>query len=93
MGDVRGIGLFYGVEFVTDPATREPLVPFGAVGAAAAPMQKLVASAWRQGLYLSANNNVLRLTPPLIINEDEISFALSVLDDVIGELSTEMGLA
>lgn len=93
MGDVRGIGLFYGVEFVTDPATREPLVPFGAVGAATAPMQKLVASAWRQGLYLSANNNVLRLTPPLIVTEDEISFALSVLDDVIGELSTEMGLA
>lgn len=93
MGDVRGIGLFYGVEFVTDPATREPLVPFGAVGAAAAPMQKLVASAWRKGLYLSANNNVLRLTPPLIVTEDEISFALSVLDHVIGELSTEMGLA
>ncbi|MDI2099639.1 aminotransferase class III-fold pyridoxal phosphate-dependent enzyme [Ruicaihuangia caeni] len=84
MGDVRGKGLFYGVEFVTDRATREPLVPFGAAGAAAAPMQRMVAEAWEKGLYLSANNNVLRLTPPLIITEDEIDFALEILDDVIG---------
>ena len=56
-------------------------------------MQKMVADAWQRGLYLSANNNVLRLTPPLIITEEEISFALSVLDDVIGAAAREAGIS
>jgi taurine--2-oxoglutarate transaminase len=82
IGDVRGRGLFYGVELVKDRGTKTPLVPFNSVGAAAAPMQKIVAEGWERGLYLSANNNVLRLTPPLVITEDEIDFALGILDEL-----------
>jgi len=93
MGDVRGVGLFYGVELVKDPATKEPLVGFGAAGAAAAPMQRIVASAWRRGLYLSANNNVVRLTPPLVISEEEVAHALDVLDEVFAEADLEAARA
>ncbi len=83
IGDVRGRGLFYGLELVKDRETREPLVPFNAAGPAAAPMNALVSAAKEQGLYLSANNNVMRLTPPLVITAEEIDFALGVLDSVL----------
>jgi len=86
IGDVRGVGLFCGLELVRDRTTREPLVPFNGKGEAAAPMSRLVKAAMAKGLYLSANNNVLRLTPPLIITEAEVAEALAVLDDVLGEV-------
>lgn len=84
IGETRGVGLFCGVELVTDRVSRAPLVPFNAKGDAAAPMTRMVKAAMDKGLYLSANNNVLRLTPPLIITEAEVEEALGVLDDVLG---------
>ncbi|RNL60814.1 aminotransferase class III-fold pyridoxal phosphate-dependent enzyme [Nocardioides marmoriginsengisoli] len=84
IGEIRGLGLFQGVELVKDRSTREPLVPFNAVGPAAAPMGAIVAAAKKQGLYLSANNNVLRLTPPLVIGAEDIDLAVGILDDVLG---------
>jgi len=83
IGEVRGLGLFQGLELVRDRATREPLVPFNPVGEAGAPMQAVVAAAKKRGLYLSANNNVVRLTPPLVIGAEDIDLALDILDDVL----------
>lgn len=83
IGEVRGLGLFQGLELVRDRVTREPLVPFNPVGEAGAPMQAVVAAAKKRGLYLSANNNVVRLTPPLVIGAEDIDLALDVLDDVL----------
>lgn len=83
IGEIRGRGLFYGLELVRDRETREPLVPFNAVGEAAAPVQRIVKAAMQRGLYLSANFNVMRLTPPLVVEDEEIDFALEVLDEVL----------
>lgn len=83
IGDIRGRGLFYGLELVKNRETKEALVPFNAVGAAAAPMQELNKAAMAKGLYLSSNFNVMRLTPPLVIKDEEIDLALEILDDVL----------
>ena len=84
IGDVRGKGLFYGIALVRDRDTKEPLVPFNPAGAAAKPMQQIVADGWAKGIYLSANNNVLRLTPPLVITEEELDLGIAMLDEIIG---------
>ncbi|GAA1584194.1 aminotransferase class III-fold pyridoxal phosphate-dependent enzyme [Leucobacter aridicollis] len=83
IGDIRGRGLFYGLELVRNRDTREPLVPFNAVGEAAKPMQEINKAAMAKGLYLASNFNVLRLTPPLVINDEEIDLALETLDEVL----------
>lgn len=90
IGDIRGRGLFYGLELVRNRETREPLVPFNAVGGAAAPMQRVVKAGMQKGLYLSANFNVMRLTPPLVVQDSEIDFALEVLDDVLALADEEV---
>ena len=44
VGEVRGLGVFWALDLVRDKATREPLVPYNAAGAANAPMAELVAA-------------------------------------------------
>jgi len=82
IGDVRGKGLFWGVELVKDRRTKEPFVPFNAKGEKGKPMSKLLALAMDRGLYLSSFSNIIRLTPPLIINKEEMDFASGVLEEV-----------
>jgi len=82
IGDVRGKGLFWGAELVKDRRTTEPFVPFNAKGEKGKPMSKLLALAMDRGLYLSSFSNIIRLTPPLIINKEEMDFASGVLEEV-----------
>jgi 4-aminobutyrate aminotransferase/(S)-3-amino-2-methylpropionate transaminase len=75
IGDVRGPGLFIGVEMVKDPETKEP---------APAEAKRIVEEAWKRGVILacaSALPNVIKIKPPLIIQEAEASFVLEVLAD------------
>lgn len=83
VGQVRGKGLFIGMELVKDRASRAPLVPFNAGGEAAKPMAEMMKFAMDEGLYLSFFSNVIRLTPPLNISEDDIDFAVDVLDHML----------
>ena len=72
IGDVRGRGLMLAIELVRDRETREPLVPFAAKGEAAAPMSAMMKAGMENGLYLSFFSNVIRLTPPLNITEEDL---------------------
>jgi taurine--2-oxoglutarate transaminase len=83
VGDVRGLGLFWGIELVTDRATRAPLVPFNAKGAANRPMAEVISAAMSRGLYLSSASSVIRIAPPLIITEAEIDHGVAILDEVL----------
>ncbi|MBD0348684.1 MAG: aminotransferase class III-fold pyridoxal phosphate-dependent enzyme [Thermoleophilia bacterium] len=83
IGDVRGKGLFWGVELVRDRTTREPLVPFNASGQAAAPVARLAKAALERGLYLFVHWNVVMIAPPLTITREELDEGLAVLDEVL----------
>ena len=80
IGDIRGLGMFNGIELVKDRETREPLVPFAAKGDAAKPMTDMMAFAMKEGLYLSFFSNVIRLTPPLNISKDDLDHGIAILD-------------
>jgi taurine--2-oxoglutarate transaminase len=84
IGEVRGLGLFYGVELVKDRETREPLVPFNASGEAFAPMAKIAKAALDRGLYLFTHWNVIIVGPPLTITREEVAEGLEKLDEALG---------
>jgi taurine---2-oxoglutarate transaminase len=88
VGEVRGLGLFWGLELVRDRDTREPLVPFNASGEAAAPVMKLAKAALERGLYLFVHWNVVVIAPPLPISREELDEGLAILDDVLALADT-----
>jgi 4-aminobutyrate aminotransferase/(S)-3-amino-2-methylpropionate transaminase len=62
---------------VKDPATKEP---------APAEAKRIVEEAWNRGVILataSALPNVIKIKPPLIIEEAEVAFVLDVLTDCL----------
>jgi taurine--2-oxoglutarate transaminase len=83
IGEVRGRGLFWGIELVRDRESREPLVPFNAGGEAAEPVVRLTKAALERGLYLFVHWNVAIVAPPLTIKREELDDGLGVLDDVL----------
>ncbi len=83
IGDVRGRGLFWGLELVRDRETREPLVPFNAGGEAAEPITRLSKAAMEAGLYLFVHWNVIMVAPPLNITREELGEGLAILDEAL----------
>jgi len=83
IGEVRGLGCFWGLELVRDRASREPFVPFNATGEAFAPMARLAKAALEQGLYLMTHWNVVLVCPPLTITREELDEGLAVLDEAL----------
>jgi taurine--2-oxoglutarate transaminase len=83
IGDVRGLGCFWGLELVRDRETREPLVPYNATGEAAAPVMRVAKAALERGLYLMVHWNVIMVCPPLTITPDELDEGVSILDEAL----------
>jgi 4-aminobutyrate aminotransferase len=78
IGEVRGLGLMIGVEFVKDRRTREPAPEL---------LRDLVLRAFERGLLLlGAGKSTLRLAPPLIVDEYDVDTALAMLDGMLSEL-------
>ena len=77
VGDVRGKGLMVGIECVRDQRTKER---------AADLRNAIVDRAFHRGLLvLGAGENSLRLSPPLLIDEEQADFAVRTLEDCIRE--------
>jgi taurine--2-oxoglutarate transaminase len=83
IGEVRGLGAFWGIELVKDSETREPLVPFNATGEAFAPVARVYKAALERGLYLMTHWNVVMVCPPLTITRDELEEGIAVLDEAL----------
>jgi taurine--2-oxoglutarate transaminase len=83
VGEVRGLGVFWALELVRDRDTREPLVPFNAAGAAAAPMNEVAAACKAQGLWPFTHFNRLHVVPPCTVTEDEIGQGLAIIDEAL----------
>lgn len=66
VGDVRGIGLFTGVELMKDAKVRTPWAPEQKVGT------MVQDHALRHGLIVRAIGDRIAFTPPLIITEEQI---------------------
>ncbi len=77
MGDVRGLGVFFAIDLVTDRATKEPLAPYGSSSPA---MNEVIAAARAEGLLIFANYNRLHVVPPCTISEAETRDGLARLD-------------
>jgi len=83
IGEVRGLGCFWGIELVKNRETREPLVPFNATGEAFAPVARVYKAALERGLYLMTHWNVVMVCPPLTITREEFEEGMSVLDEAL----------
>ena len=80
VGEVRGLGVFWALELVTDRATREMFVPFNAAGPAAAPMTEVVNACKAEGVWPFAHFNRLHVTPPCTMTDDDARHGLAVID-------------
>ncbi len=85
IGDVRGVGAMFGIEFVRDRDTREPLVPW--YGGNNSPVAQLTAALRDEGVYAFGRYNVMLITPPLVIKEDELEFGLKGLERALARVS------
>ncbi|BDG47856.1 MULTISPECIES: aspartate aminotransferase family protein [Parageobacillus] len=85
VGDVRGKGLLIGIELVADKDTKEPLdVSF---------VNKAIGICKENGLIIGKNgttvagyNNVLTLSPPLNIEDDDLSFLINTLTNALWKI-------
>jgi taurine---2-oxoglutarate transaminase len=83
VGEVRGLGVFWAIELVRDRATREPLVPFNASGAAAAPMAEFATACKKRGLWPFIHFNRTHVVPPCTISAEELRKGFEILDEAL----------
>ena len=79
IGDVRGRGLFLGIELVRDHKTLEP---------ADTEASAIVNAMKDRGVLLSTDgplHNVIKIKPPMVLSQDDVDMALRELDNVLEE--------
>lgn len=83
IGDVRGLGLFVGIELVKNRKTKEPMVPVGGkIKPGMNPKLEVAKKLGELGMMAMAANpgSVIALAPPLIVNRDEIDEGIELMD-------------
>ncbi len=79
IGDVRGLGLFIGVELVQDQKRLSP---------AAAEAAAIVEEMKTRGILISVDgplHNVLKIKPPLVFTRENADFLADTLDEILGQ--------
>ena len=81
IGQVRGMGLMIGIEFVTDPQTRQPDEEL---------RNRIIHLAFQNGLLLlGCGKSSIRISPGLCINQQEIDEGLNIFEEVISLAETQ----
>lgn len=88
VGDVRYIGLFSAVELVKSKETREPVVPYGKDPDNV--MGKLIGKLKAKGFMTYSHENMIMISPPLIITEEQVREEMIKLDEVLSDFDSEM---
>ena len=82
VGDVKAKGFLLGMELVKDKGTKEPFDEAG----------KLVyQKAFRKGLAWIPAGHILRMSPPLIMDEKYADMGLTMIEEAIAEVEKEKG--
>jgi len=82
VGEVRGMGCLLGIELVKDKGTREPLEIAGSM---------VYQKAFRKGLAWIPAGHILRMSPPLIMEDDLALKGLAIIEESIYETQKELG--
>ena len=80
VGEIRGLGLFVGIELVTDRETGEPASELAST---------ILQRARDAGLVLGLSgyfSNVIKLAPPLVISQRQLEMAVQILNEVFNSL-------
>jgi len=79
IGDIRGIGLLWGIELVRDRNTKEKAIKES---------EAVMYECLKRGMSFKVSaGNVLQLSPPLIISRDQLKEALSIVETAIASVS------
>ena len=82
IGEVRGEGVFWALDLVTDRGTREP-VPAAVIG-------QLKKEMSARGLVPFAADNRIHVVPPCIVTDDEVAQAMSIYDEAFTAVETSL---
>ncbi len=85
VAEVRGTGLWLGIDFTVDKNTRE-IFPLDR-------LSSIVNRAKEKGLIIKLMGQALELAPPLIIEKNEIDEAIGIIHECVDAEAKEMGLA
>ncbi len=80
LGDIRGMGLVMGLEFVKDKITKEPLAEL---------IKLIINECANNGLLVGSvgmYGNVIRVAPPLVITKEEADESLAIIEKVLTKL-------
>lgn len=84
VGDVRGVGLIQGIEFVADRKTKQHFDPSLRINA------RLTEKLIEKGVWIRVPAYIVPLAPPLTITADELDGLCDAVDESLGEVEREL---
>jgi 4-aminobutyrate aminotransferase-like enzyme len=81
VGDVRARGCLMGIELVKDKASREPFDEAG---------ELVYQKAFTKGLAWIPAGHILRMSPPIVMEDEVLLKGLDIIDESIGETEKEL---
>ncbi len=82
IGEVRGKGCLLGIELVKDRKTKEPFAEAG---------KEVYQRAFRKGLAWVPAGHILRMSPPIVMEQEIAAKGMDIIEEAIGEVEREHG--